>query len=50
MKYSRQDVCGKSRQIETLSFEDQSLTSFSGLVVFQKLFANLDLTPIFASA
>ncbi|TNG02668.1 MAG: IS1380 family transposase [Gammaproteobacteria bacterium] len=43
MKYSRQDVCGKSRQIQTLSFEDQSLTSFSGLVVFQKLFANLDL-------
>ena len=43
MKYSRQEVCGKSRQIQTLSFEDQSLTSFSGLVVYQKLFTHLDL-------
>ncbi len=43
MKYSRQEVRGKSRLIQALSFEDQSLTSFSGLIVFQKLFANLDL-------
>lgn len=43
MKYSRSDVQCKAHVIPELKFENQSLTSFAGLVVFQRLFALLDL-------
>jgi hypothetical protein len=38
MKYSRAQVHSKARKIPDLKFEQQSLTSFSGLIVFQQLF------------
>lgn len=40
---SKQTISGKVGIVPTLRFEDQSLTSFAGLVVFQKLFNQLDL-------
>lgn len=43
MKLSRTQVQRKSRALPQLRFEDQQLTSFSGLVLFQALFARLDL-------
>jgi len=43
MKYSRRHVRGKASAIPRLKFENQSLTSFAGLVVFQQFFALLRL-------
>jgi hypothetical protein len=43
MKHSRSEIHCKTHKIPTLQFEDQALTSFSGLVVFQRLFARLGL-------
>jgi hypothetical protein len=43
MKLSRKAVRRKSHAIPTLRFEQQRLTSFSGLVLFQVLFGRLDL-------
>lgn len=43
MKRSRSQVKHKSFGLPKLRFEDQELTSFSGLVVFQALFARLGL-------
>lgn len=43
MKRSRSQVKSKSYGIPKLRFEDQELTSFSGLVIFQALFNFLDL-------
>jgi hypothetical protein len=43
MKLSRNQVRRKAHKVPELRFEDQSLTSFSGLVVFQLLFARLNL-------
>ena len=43
MKSSRSDVHRKTHAIPTLRFEDQQLSSFSGLVIFQKLFDHLAL-------
>jgi len=43
MKSSRSAVAYKTRTLPQLRFEDQALTSFSGLVIFQKLFDQLDL-------
>jgi hypothetical protein len=43
MKCSRSDVQRKTHKIPGIRFEDQTLTSFSGLVVFQRLFAQLNL-------
>jgi hypothetical protein len=45
MKYRRSDVRRQASAIPELKFESQSLTSHSGLVVFQQFFAVLDLTP-----
>jgi hypothetical protein len=42
-KLSKTEVRGKAGVIPTLRFEEQSLTSFAGLVVFQQLFAHLEL-------
>ena len=43
MKLSRKAVRRKSRTLPRLRFEDQKLTSFSGLVLFQALFNRLGL-------
>ncbi len=40
---SKRTISSKAGLVPTLRFEDQSLTSFAGLVVFQKLFSQLDL-------
>jgi len=42
MKYSRSEIRRKAYKIPDLKFEQQSLTSFAGLVMFQELFARLD--------
>jgi hypothetical protein len=43
MKYSRSDVRSKAHCIPELRFENQSLTSFAGLVLFQQFFTTLEL-------
>ena len=43
MKVSKADVSLRSHRIPELRFEDQELTSFSGLVLYQALFQRLDL-------
>ena len=43
MRFSRSDVQSPRRKIPELQFEDQSLTSYSGLVAFQALFNTLNL-------
>lgn len=43
MKLSRNAVRRKTHAIPTLRFEQQRLTSFSGLLLFQALFSRLDL-------
>lgn len=43
MKFSKSQVETKTHAQPILRFEEQSLTSFSGLVIFQSLFQQLDL-------
>ncbi len=43
MKISKADIRKTSRSVPEISFEDQALTSFSGVVVFQLLFDALNL-------
>ena len=43
MKSSRSEIHRKTHALPALRFEDQHLTSFSGLVIFQKLFDLLGL-------
>lgn len=43
MKRSKSEVYGKARDALTVRFEAQQLTSFSGLIIFQRLFAKLCL-------
>ena len=38
MKHTKSDVRCKTAGLPKLRFDDQKLTSFSGLVVFQSLF------------
>ncbi len=60
MKFSKAQILAKFHKIPVLRFEDQQLTSFSGLLIFQQLFqriqlkqrlracfAHLTLSPIF---
>ena len=42
-KPSRKDVQKATRKVPLLRFESQRLTSFSGLILFQRLFDHLDL-------
>lgn len=44
MKHSKKQTHSKTHAIPSLRFEDQSLTSFSGLIIFQKFFDHLSLT------
>ena len=63
MKHSKSEVHGKARALPEVRFEDQQLTSFAGLVVFQALlerlalkarlrgcFEHLKVSPIFGHA
>ena len=43
MKHSKAEVNWKARALPEIRFEDQQLTSFAGLVVFQPLFERLGL-------
>ena len=43
MKRSKADVRGKAKEAMQVRFEEQQLTSFSGLLIFQRLFAKLGL-------
>ena len=43
MKSSKTQIHAKFRRIPTIRFEDQQLTSFSGLLLFQLLFKRLNL-------
>jgi hypothetical protein len=43
MKYSRSQVQRKASVLPKLKFENQTLTSFAGLVLFQEFFAKLQL-------
>lgn len=43
MKFSKAAVHRKTHALPILKFEDQKLTSYAGLVLFQSLFAKLDL-------
>jgi len=43
MKFTRSQVRCKTPALPVLRFEEQSLTSFSGLIVFQNLFLELNL-------
>ena len=43
MKRSKDEVHGKARDALDVRFEAQHLTSFSGLIIFQRLFAKLGL-------
>lgn len=43
MKRSRTEVVGKARDALSIRFESQDLTFFSGLIIFQRLFSQLDL-------
>lgn len=44
MKVSRESIYHKRRSIPTLRFEDQQMTSFAGLVVFEPLLRRLNWT------
>lgn len=43
MKHSKSDTHSKTHAIPELRFEDQKLTSFAGLTIFQQLFEHLSL-------
>ena len=43
MKSSKTQIQAKFHKIPVMRFEDQKLTSFSGLLIFQLLFKRLDL-------
>ena len=43
MKSSKSAIRRKTHALPILRFEDQQLTSFSGLVIFQRLFEHLQL-------
>ena len=43
MKRSRKDVQGKASKTLNVQFDEQPLTLFSGLIVFQRLFIHLAL-------
>ena len=43
MKFSKAQIQAKFHKIPVIRFEDQQLTSFSGLLIFQLLFKRIDL-------
>lgn len=47
MKYSRREIYSREHKIPELKFEDRKLTSYSGLIIFQPLFAGLQIKGSF---
>lgn len=43
MKYSKRNIFSRMFKIPTIKFEDQQLTSFAGLVIYQPLLQNMNL-------
>ena len=43
MKHSKSNTHCKVHALPNLQFETQTLTSFAGLVIFQKFFASIEL-------
>lgn len=43
MKYSKRETISREHKIPEIKFEDQRLTSFSGLVIYQSLFSKIDI-------
>ena len=43
MKYSKSQIMSRAYKVPDLKFEDQSLTSFAGLIVFQPLMLGLEI-------
>lgn len=43
MRFSKKAIYTRASSVPKLKFEDQQLTSYAGIVVFQKLFAKLNL-------
>ena len=43
MKYSKSEIMSRAYKIPDLKFEDQNLTSFAGLVIFQPLMLGLEI-------
>ncbi len=43
MKYSKREIMSQAYKIPDLKFEDQNLTSFAGLVIFQLLMLGLEM-------
>ena len=43
MRFRKQDILARFHKLPRLRFEDQRLTSFAGVIVFQLLFRRLDL-------
>lgn len=47
MKYSRRGIYSREHKIPEIRFEDQRLTSYSGLIIFQPLFSSLQIKEVF---
>lgn len=47
MKFSRKEIISREHKIPEIKFEDQRLTSYSGLVIFQPLFSSLQIKEAF---
>ena len=43
MKYSKSEIMSRAYKIPVLKFEDQNLTSFAGLIIFQPLMLVLEI-------
>ena len=43
MKYSKSQIMSRAYKIPALKFEDQNLTSFAGLIIFQPLMLGLEM-------
>jgi hypothetical protein len=43
MKHSKSDIHSKAHSLPNVQFENQALTSFAGLIIFQKFFAAINL-------
>jgi hypothetical protein len=43
VKYSKKVIHSRVSKVPAIKFEDQRLTSFAGLVIFQPLFSKLDI-------
>jgi hypothetical protein len=47
VKFSRKEIVSREHKIPEIKFEDQRLTSYSGLIIFQPLFSSLGIKEAF---